>query len=70
MSDVLNLRVTGMTCGGCENAVSRTLLKLAGVESVTASHKAQSVRVNYKPESVTPAAIRSAIETLGYEVQP
>ena len=52
MSDTLNLRVTGMTCGGC------------------ASHKAQSVRVDDKSESVTPAAIRSAIETLGYEVQP
>jgi copper chaperone len=70
MSDTLNLRVTGMTCGGCENAVARTLMKLAGVESVNASHNAQSVRVDYRSESITPAAIRSAIETLGYHVQP
>jgi copper chaperone len=70
MSDTLNLRVTGMTCGGCENAVTRTLMKLGGVESVSASHTAQSVRVDYRSESVTPAAIRSAIETLGYHVQP
>jgi copper chaperone CopZ len=70
MSNLLDLRVSGMTCGGCENAVTRTLMKLAGVESVVASHVAQSVRVAYKPESVTPAAIRSAIETLGYHVQP
>ena len=49
----VDLRLTGMTCGGCENAVTPTLMKLA-----------------YKSESVTPAAIRSAIETLGYEVQP
>ena len=69
-NDTLTLRVTGMTCGGCEHAVKRTLLKLPGVESVSASHSGQSVRVDYKAGSVTIGAISSAIESLGYEVQP
>jgi copper chaperone CopZ len=69
-NDTLNLRVTGMTCGSCENAVKRTLLKLPGVESVSASHSGQSVRVDYKPGLITLGAIRSAIQGLGYEVQP
>ncbi len=69
MSETLNLRVTGMTCGGCENAVTRTLMKLGGVTAVKASHAGQSVRVDFAPESVTPEAIRSAIEALGYDVQ-
>jgi copper chaperone CopZ len=70
MSETLILRVTGMTCGGCENAVQRTLMKLGGIESVSASHVRQSVRVDYKRDSVTPEAIRAAIQTLGYDVQP
>jgi len=70
MPETLTLRVTGMTCGGCENAVKRTLLKLPGVESVSASHSEGSVRIDYQPGSVTIGAISSAIESLGYEVQP
>ena len=69
MSTTLNLHVTGMTCGGCENAVKRSVMKLSGVESVSASHADQAVRVTYRPESVTPAAIQSAIEALGYDVR-
>ena len=59
-----------MTCGGCENAVKRALLKLPGVESVSASHSGQTVRVDYKPGSVTIGAISSAIAALGYDVLP
>ncbi len=70
MRETLSLRVAGMTCGGCENAVKRTLLKLPGVESVSASHSEGSVRIDYKPGSVAIGAIRSAIESLGYDVQP
>jgi copper chaperone len=69
MADTLQLHVTGMTCGGCENAVQRTLMKLAGVESVTASHAGNAVSVTYDPARVTAAAIRTAIRTLGYAVQ-
>lgn len=69
MSTTLNLHVAGMTCGGCENAVKRSVMKLPGVESVSASHTEQAVRVTYQPGSVTPAAIQSAIEALGYEVR-
>ncbi len=43
MTETLQLSVSGMTCGGCENAVKRTLLQTAGVESVTASHDASLV---------------------------
>jgi copper chaperone CopZ len=69
MSIALTLRVTGMTCEGCENAVKRTLTKLPGVKSVVASHAQQSVRVDYESASVTPDAIRAAIRELGYDVQ-
>ena len=69
MSETLQLKVSGMTCGGCEHAVKKTLMKLAGVERVAASHAAEAVTVDYAPESVSPSAIRAAINALGYQVQ-
>lgn len=68
MSGSLNLRVTGMTCGGCENAVKFTLSQLKGIEAVRASQKENRVEVTYDTGQVTPAQIKQAIEDLGYHV--
>ena len=68
MVDVLRLSVTGMTCGGCENAVKRSLMKLDGVHEASASHADGLVVVRCDPAKVDPAAIRQQIEALGYTV--
>jgi copper chaperone len=68
MSEKLQLTVTGMTCGGCENAVRRTLQQVPGVREVTASHQANEVAVTFDETIVTPQTIRDRIEALGYEV--
>jgi copper chaperone len=70
MSEMLQLTVTGMTCGGCENAVMRTLGKVDGVEEVTASHASSQVGVTFDSNKVTPTVIRETIEALGYTVAP
>ena len=70
MSEMLQLSVTGMTCGGCENAVKRSLLQTEGVEEVTASHDANLVGVTFDPAKVTPTVLREKIEALGYDVAP
>ena len=44
-----SLSVTGMSCGGCENAVKRTLMKLDGVRAVTASHAEADGRRQPRP---------------------
>jgi copper chaperone CopZ len=62
------LRVTGMTCGGCENAVKRAVGMLGGVSEVSASHKDERVDVSYDPAQVDLAAIKAKIEKLGYRV--
>jgi copper chaperone CopZ len=68
MADEMVLRVTGMTCGGCENAVKRVLSMVDGVSSATASHKDKEVRVVYDPAKVDRSKIARAIETAGYQV--
>ncbi len=62
------LRVTGMTCGGCENAVMRAVRQLPGVSSVTASRQQEHVEVDYDPSQVDLAAIGQKITKLGYQV--
>jgi copper chaperone len=66
--DTLTLHVTGMTCGGCENAVKRALTRLDGVTEVTASHAAQQVVVTYDGGRVTPDQIKSKVSAVGYTV--
>jgi Cu+-exporting ATPase len=63
------LHVTGMTCGGCENAVKRVVGQLPGVADVTASHVEQQVGVTYDPSKVELSAIKEKIEKLGYRVE-
>ena len=68
MADRLTLTVTGMTCGGCENAVRRVVSMVDGVSSVTASHRENKVTVEYDPARATRDTITRAIETAGYNV--
>jgi copper chaperone CopZ len=65
----LTLHVTGMTCGGCENAVKRAVGKLPGVSEVNASHQDQRVTVSYDAAVVAPEAIAAKIGGLGYRVE-
>jgi copper chaperone len=63
------LSVTGMTCGGCENAVKRAVMKLAGVQEVSASHREGTVVIVRDPDQVSLETIRRQIAALGYQVQ-
>lgn len=66
----LKLRVTGMTCGGCENAVRRALSMIDGIADVTASHAGNVVALTYDPAKIAPATIAQRIELLGYRATP
>ena len=68
MPEVLTLKVTGMTCGGCESAIRRVLSMVDGVTSATASHQAGEVKVVFEPSKTNRSKIEQAIETAGYEV--
>jgi len=68
MMDTLTLTVTGMTCGGCENAVKRGLARLDGVGDVAASHADARVVVTFDPSRVSPDQIRARIGAMGYDV--
>jgi copper chaperone len=68
MAEELTLTVTGMTCGGCENAVKRAVSGLNGVANVTASHRDNRVTLSFDPALVDRAAIAKRIQDAGYTV--
>ena len=68
MPSQLTLHVTGMTCGGCENAVKRAVSRVAGVTGVSASHADQRVDVSFEGPPPPRDAIVKAIEAIGYRV--
>jgi copper ion binding protein len=68
MTESLTLHVTGMTCGGCENAVKRAVGRLDGVSTVDASHARESVAVVFDPAKVTAAQITERVAAAGYTV--
>ena len=62
---MLNLHVTGMTCGHCEAAVTRAIHSVDPLAEVTVDRAAERVTVKSPADS---EAVRRAIEDEGYGV--
>lgn len=60
---MLKLRVTEMTCGGCENKVRQALAKVPGVEKLEIDRGQKLVGVS---GSASPDAVIQAIEGAGF----
>ncbi len=65
----VELSVSGMTCGGCENTVTKAVKKLDGIASVEASHQEANTIVSFDTSLVSVEQIRNAIDESGFEVE-
>lgn len=66
----VTLKVTGMTCGGCEAAVQHAARKVDGVKAVKANSDKGIAEVTYDPEKTTPTAIAKVItEKSGFKAE-
>ena len=63
------LKVTGMTCNHCLQAVEGALTELTGAERAVVDLKANNVAVQYDESAVTVAQMTEAIEDQGYDVE-
>ena len=63
------IRVTGMTCGGCERRIIANLGKLDGVLAVEADAELGEVRVAMAHDADLRAAAVERINSLGYSAQ-
>jgi copper chaperone CopZ len=68
-SSFVEVKVSGMTCAGCENTVQTSVAKIEGVKSVKASATAGTALVEYTSGIADTAMIRKAIVASGYGVK-
>ena len=66
--NIVNLKVSGMTCMGCVNSVKRLLSAVDGVQSVEVDLASGQVQVEHDPARCAQEAMRQAIEDGGYKV--
>lgn len=64
----IELKISGMACGGCANTVRHALVSLEGVAEAEVSHAEALARVTFDPDRIGLQQIRSAIEVAGYQV--
>lgn len=63
------IKVEGMSCEHCRNAVESALAKLNGVSSAEVNLDENHVRVEYNDSKVTFDNMKEAIEEQGYDVK-
>lgn len=62
------IKVEGMSCSHCENAIKTAVGSLDGVSKVAVNLKDKTVAVSYENIKVTLDTIKSEIEEQGYDV--
>ena len=62
------IKVSGMSCGHCENAVTEELTE-AGVSACKADSAKGEVYVEYDPSTITLDRIKEVITETGYEAE-
>jgi copper chaperone CopZ len=60
------IKVTGMTCGGCVNSLTRALKSISGVDAVQVDLSTGDTQVQYNENLTSPEQLRSAVINAGY----
>ncbi|KAL4065861.1 copper P-type ATPase CtaA [Scleroderma citrinum] len=66
-TDVLTLRIYGMTCSSCVNTVENGLREIPGVKSAAVSLATETAKVDFEPGVVGPREIVEHIEEMGFD---
>lgn len=62
------IKVTGMTCGGCSSNVTKALRAVNGVDNVIVSLSDANATVQYDEKLTSPELLKSAIREAGYGI--
>ncbi len=57
--------ISGMSCGGCVNSLTRVLKSVPGIEPIKIEVGKAELRLN---DGVTSQAVKDAVERAGFEV--
>jgi copper chaperone len=64
----VDIKVSGMTCGGCERSVQNALTARQGVKSAKADRNAGLVSIEFDPAVIQRPALEKAIAEAGFKV--
>ena len=64
----IELRVEGMTCGGCVNSIQNALTSRDGVANASADLDSGIVTIEVDPAVIEQPALQAAIEDAGFDV--
>lgn len=64
----ISLPIEGMTCASCVMRVEKSLKKLDGVTAANVNLASEQASVTFRPEAVSEADLRAAVERAGYHV--
>ncbi len=67
MSDVV-LTISGMTCGGCVNSVTRVLQSTPGVQQASVTLVPSEARVSYDAAATNSEQLAQAVAEAGFTV--
>lgn len=62
------IKVEGMSCSHCVNAVTKAVGSLDGVSEVQVNLESKTATVDYDSDKITLEALKNAIEEEGYDV--
>ncbi len=67
-ASIIEVKIEGMTCTGCEQTIQRNVGKLEGIKSVKATFTDGMAVVEYYPGNVDTLKMKDAITGSGYKV--
>ncbi len=67
MSTSIQLKVDGMTCGGCVRSVEKKLSTVSGVSTAAVDLAAGKATVQYDEAKARPEDLIAAIEQIGFK---
>ncbi len=64
----LTLSVSGMSCQGCANGLTRLFTEQAGVADVSVSFEAGTAAIKYDPNQVAQPRLAEIVVEAGFEI--
>ncbi|MFS6938281.1 heavy-metal-associated domain-containing protein [Neisseria animaloris] len=65
--ETINIKIDGMTCGGCVKSVTKVLEALNGVTKAEVDLASSSAQITFDPAKVQTAALIETIEDAGFD---
>jgi copper chaperone len=62
------LKVDGMTCGGCVNAVTKALKAVDGVRDIVVTLEPGEARIEFDERATSLEQLNAAVQEAGYQV--